>query len=178
MDMDGRRVHGRVGSVLFFMSPSLSLTHRDTCTLHAGFLQRFSYTCLLQPLYSFLFHGTKGRRLDGGGERKNNTSMNIQEYHDNTKIHPVTAEGIAPSKELGRALTALRYDLLLPVLEGMIEEAYRERDGDEKRGRVKLSKELDSYAVSLAQAKSHLEKMVAICRPYIEREKQKQEEKS
>lgn len=102
--------------------------------------------------------------------------MNTQESHDNNKIHPVTAEGIVPSKELGRALTALRYDLLLPVIEGMIEEALRERDGDEKRGRVKLSKELDSYATSLLQAKNHLEKMVVICGPYIDREKQGEKE--
>lgn len=39
------------------------------------------------------------------------------------QLHPTTVMGVQPTEELGRAIMALRYDLLAPVLKGMLMEA-------------------------------------------------------
>ena len=90
---------------------------------------------------------------------------------DEKKIHPTLVQGIVPTKELGRDIVALRYDLLLPIVDGMIEEFLRQERGDMNRGRVKLAKELGEAARAMSVVKVHVEKSISICTLYIEKEK-------
>lgn len=108
------------------------------------------------------------RSLGGGGAVKNNSHTDMI---DEKKIHPTLVQGIVPTKELGRDIVALRYDLLLPVVEGMIEEFLRQERGDMNRGRIKLAKELGEAARAMSVVRVHVEKNISICTPYIEKEK-------
>lgn len=93
--------------------------------------------------------------------------MNIEQ-----KIHPTKVVGVDPTAELGKAIIALRYDLALPIFEGMIVEAKRQAVGDEGRGRIKLASELRVLTSSLETAEESLKKIIAICSSHIEREKE------
>jgi hypothetical protein len=95
----------------------------------------------------------------------------INDMNSIEKIHPTQVQGLTPTKELGRDIVALRYDLALPVIEGMIEEFLRQERGDMNRGRIKLAKELGEAARLMSIVKAHIEKIISICAPYIEKEK-------
>lgn len=92
------------------------------------------------------------------------------------KVHSTNVLGLEPTEELGKAIIAMRYDCILPIIEGMIQEAQRQEKGDRGRGRVKLADRLASFVRSLESVQSDGEKLVAICRPYIEEEKRLQTE--
>lgn len=87
------------------------------------------------------------------------------------KIHPTVVAAMLPDEELGRQIVALRYDLTLEVLRGMVAEAKRQHDGDLARGRVKLAAELANVHAALEQAMDSMVNVVQICRPHIEAEK-------
>ncbi len=90
---------------------------------------------------------------------------------DEKKIHPTLVQGLVPTKELGRDIIKLRYDLLLPIVEGMVEEFLRQERGDMGRGRIKLAQELGEAARAMSLVQVHVEKSISICAPYIEKEK-------
>lgn len=87
------------------------------------------------------------------------------------KIHPTAVHAAHPGEELGRQIVALRYDLTLEVLRGMVAEAKRQHDNDLARGRVKLAAELANVHAALEQALDSMVNVVEICRPHIEAEK-------
>lgn len=87
------------------------------------------------------------------------------------KIHPTKVLNLNPSKELGKEIIALRYNLIIPILEGMLEETKRQENGDRSRGRIKLANELEKLYQTISQVKSSTENLITICKPYIEKEK-------
>jgi hypothetical protein len=92
------------------------------------------------------------------------------------KIHSTRVLGLDPTEELGKAIVAMRYDCILPIIEGMIQEAQRQEKGDRGRGRVKLAERLALLVGSLEDVREDVEHLVTICRPYIEEEKRLQTE--
>ena len=88
------------------------------------------------------------------------------------KIHPTFVGDIKPDKKLGKNIMALRYDLIMPVIGGMIEEIKRQEIGDKKSGRIKLSENLGKLGDSLIEVKKDVNNIVKICLPYIKKEKQ------
>jgi hypothetical protein len=87
------------------------------------------------------------------------------------KIHPTFVGDIRPDKKLGKNIMSLRYDLIIPIIDGMIKEIKRQEIGDKKRWRAKLSANLNKLGSSLKEVKKDLNKIIKICRPYIEKEK-------
>lgn len=87
------------------------------------------------------------------------------------KLHPTTVLGLEPTEELGQAIMALRYDLIEPVLEGMLKEARRQRDADEAADRVKLAYRLDYVAGGIENTITALSEVQAICKDAIDAEK-------
>ncbi len=87
------------------------------------------------------------------------------------QLHPTTVMGVQPTEELGRAIMALRYDLLAPVLKGMLMEARRQSAADEQLGREKLSYRLHRLGDSLENADTELDHILGYCAEYIKAEK-------
>ena len=79
--------------------------------------------------------------------------------------------GLEPTEELGRAIMALRYDLLGPVLTGMLQEANRQKTNDEAAGHVKLAFRLNDLSAGIENALEGCHEVMRICRPHIEAEK-------
>lgn len=87
------------------------------------------------------------------------------------KLHPTTVLGLEPTEELGRAIAALRYDLIAPVLNGMIEAFCDQQAADEKAGKVKLAYRLNELSDGLENAHTALDNVLSICKEHIEAEK-------
>ena len=87
------------------------------------------------------------------------------------KIHSVLVDNKNPDKKLGKNIMALRYDLVIPVIDGMIKEIKRQEAGDKKRGRIKLSENLRKLAGSLFEVKKDMKDIAKICSSYIKKEK-------
>lgn len=85
--------------------------------------------------------------------------------------HPTEITTLVPSKEMGRQLMALRYDLLLPVLHGMLQECNRQHTGDMEKERYVLAGRLEALGSSLDDCIDKLSSIVRVCRLYIEEEK-------
>lgn len=80
-------------------------------------------------------------------------------------------ETLIPSEEMGRQLMRLRYDLLQNVLRGMEQEAYRQARADQARKRFLLADALAQLGWQLSDLTKCMEKVLRICRPYIDRER-------
>lgn len=78
---------------------------------------------------------------------------------------------IDPTNELGVHLMQLRYDCLLPVLEGMRDEALRQNWSDHHAGRLKLCTHIGHIATKLNDAIGSLREAIRICQPYIDAER-------
>jgi hypothetical protein len=78
---------------------------------------------------------------------------------------------VEASKDLGRQIMSLRYDLVLEVLTGIAEEARRQAEADTERNRYALASNLDLFATQLERGLPNVELIVKICKPYIEEEK-------
>ena len=87
------------------------------------------------------------------------------------KIHPTLVNLLLPDENLGKEIIALRYDLIIPIIDGMIKESERQETGDRGRGRIKLANELNELTQNLKDTRVTVENLVKICKPYIEREK-------
>lgn len=90
------------------------------------------------------------------------------------KLHPTRITTLEPSEQLGRELLKLRYDLLLPVLEGMIKEANEQGNDDVGRVRLRLGRSLYAFRDALTQSKGVMSLIVEDLKPYIEEEKAEQ----
>lgn len=90
------------------------------------------------------------------------------------KMHP-TSVTVTSGEELGRQIMRLRYDELQKVLTGMREECSRQMHADRERGRTGLFGHLRHLLAHLASAQERTAKIVKLCRPYIEKEKNVQE---
>lgn len=87
------------------------------------------------------------------------------------KLHPTDVLGLAPTEELGKAIMSLRYDLIVPILEGMRREAYRQSREDEDAGKTLLAYRLRELSFGIENAATALDSAVAVCKPYIDAEK-------
>ena len=88
------------------------------------------------------------------------------------KIHPTLIKNnILPDKNLGIEIIKLRYDLIEPIVDGIILELKRQYKGDKKRGYKKLSSKLLDATNSILIFKKDLKEIIKICRPFIKAEK-------
>ena len=87
------------------------------------------------------------------------------------KIHPTSLETTVPSEELGRQIMALRYDLVLEVLKGMLQECNRQAAGDAEVGRERMSERLKAVSLTIEDLIDDMSVVVRLCRPYIEKER-------
>jgi hypothetical protein len=86
--------------------------------------------------------------------------------------HPTELTTMVPSEEMGRQLLSLRYDLLVPVLQGMAKEAGRQAQSDHEKGRTKLAAALRDLQLNLRGSAAFAGEVELICEKYIDREKQ------
>lgn len=88
------------------------------------------------------------------------------------KIHPVKVHGrhATTNYELGRGITKMRYDQVCEVFRGMLDGFQEEIDEDEKRGRVKLVKQVSNTRIYLNLALVYLKRALRICRPHMDHE--------
>jgi hypothetical protein len=87
------------------------------------------------------------------------------------KTHPTALNEITSYEDLGRQIVGLRYDLLERVLQGMLEEARRQEQSDEKAKRVILSLKLGQMADGIECALEGAQNVAHVCRTHIEAEK-------
>jgi hypothetical protein len=87
------------------------------------------------------------------------------------KLHPTTIRTNIPSAEMGEQLARLRYDKLLLVIGGMVDELQRQGFHDLELGRPKLAALLHEAREKLIEAEFVLEKVVALCSPFIAAER-------
>jgi hypothetical protein len=87
------------------------------------------------------------------------------------KKHPTMLTTMEPSVDMGRQIMGLRYDLILPILTGMLQECNRQCTNDALSGRTKLAFELEKMSDAIDSLITDASAVVRRCRPYIDEEK-------
>lgn len=109
---------------------------------------------------------------DSGGTHPWGAPAYIRCHCETTmKLHPTTVMGLEPTEELGRAIMALRYDLIAPVLKGMQAEAKRQAEADYANGRQSLAGDLRTLEGALYSVIDAAEDIAEKCEVFIEAEK-------
>jgi hypothetical protein len=86
-------------------------------------------------------------------------------------LHPTTLRTNIPTRELGGQIVGLRYDLLLEVVMGMVDEFNRQAFHDLELDRKKLSNLLMMARKHMVEVETVLNEICRICEPYIAEEK-------
>ncbi len=87
------------------------------------------------------------------------------------KKHPVKVEGFNGNlEELARAIFGMRYDVVVEFLKHSQKELRRQSEGDEGRGRIKLSNLLSDAEQKTVELQEIMEKIFLVCKPFMKNE--------
>ena len=99
-------------------------------------------------------------------------SSNVTLIHP---VHPVKVSGVQYGKDetnyhLGRRIAHLRYDQIIDLLWGMLDEIWEQFKRDEERGRVSIAKAATHVIVYLRLTIVYLVKMHRFSKPHMQHE--------